>query len=218
MGTVTTAQGSEVSNMKFRPESSELTVENLTTFVSSVVKGEAEPYLKSEEIPDANSESKKELKTIVGKNINDIVYQEDKHVFVKFYAPWCGHCQSLAPIWEELAESYKDDDSVVIAEFNDVQIEGLPTLILFPKNGAHSQIDYKGERTLEALKKFVDSDGTEITEATTPDYEDDDGEEDYDNDDIDYEDYDDEYDDEDSEHFTDEEEDIAYTDNIKDEL
>lgn len=31
------------------------------------------------------------------------------------YAPWCGHCKRLAPVWKELGEAYASDPDVVIS-------------------------------------------------------------------------------------------------------
>lgn len=38
------------------------------------------------------------------------------HHFIKFYAPWCGHCKRLAPVWDELAKAYASGDKVKISK------------------------------------------------------------------------------------------------------
>lgn len=62
---------------------------------------------------------------------------------VKFYAPWCGHCQRLAPVWEELGGAFAGDNRVVVGEVDcttaaeacqDAGVRGYPTLKSF-RNG-----------------------------------------------------------------------------------
>jgi protein disulfide isomerase len=53
--------------------------------------------LKSEDIPAENNAP---VKILVGKSFNQLVIDNENDVLVEFYAPWCGHCKKLAPIWD----------------------------------------------------------------------------------------------------------------------
>ena len=55
--------------------------------------------------------------------------------FVKFYAPWCGHCKKLAPIWDELAADLKGEVNVAKVDVTEnrklgqrFEIKGFPSL------------------------------------------------------------------------------------------
>lgn len=102
------------NNEKFKFEG-EYSVENLEQFARELVAGSLEQYLKSEPIPEPNDEA---VVTVVAKNFNEVVADNDKDVLVEFYAPWCGHCKSLAPVYEEVAQKLKDEDSVVLAKMD----------------------------------------------------------------------------------------------------
>ena len=96
-GKYVTARGSK--DQKYKMES-EYSVENVEKFVRDLVQGALEPYLKSEPIPESNNEP---VKVVVAKNFDEIVNDPTKDVLIEFYAPWCGHCKSLAPKYDELA-------------------------------------------------------------------------------------------------------------------
>ncbi|KAK2179796.1 hypothetical protein NP493_471g01061 [Ridgeia piscesae] len=151
--------------VKYKPAKVELTTDAISKFAQDVIDGKLKPHLMSEEIPE--DWDKKPVKVLVGKNFVEVAMSEDKAVFVEFYAPWCGHCKQLTPIWEELAEKYKDREDIVIAkmdstanEVETVKVQSFPTLKYFPKGGG-AVIDFNGERTLAGFSKFLDSDGKE---------------------------------------------------------
>lgn len=88
-------------------------------------------------------------------------------VFIKFYAPWCGHCQKLKPIWEKLAKTIHGNSKlshVKIAEVDcmrqenkelcrDEQIAGFPTLLAY--RNRNRQLEYESGRSLDSLVQYV---------------------------------------------------------------
>ena len=83
-------------------------------------------------------------------------------VFVKFYAPWCGHCKAMAPDYSKLAERMKtDEDGIPIAKVDATvekdlaekyQVQGFPALKMFI-NG--EPVEYGGERTEDAIYEWI---------------------------------------------------------------
>merc|ERR1712032_1685397 len=145
---------------KFKPEDDSVTAENVEKFVTDFQEGKLKQHLMSEEIPE--DWDKEPVKVLVGKNFHDVAMDVNKDVLVEFYAPWCGHCKQLVPIWDKLAEKYADSESIVIAkmdstanELEEVKVQGFPTIKLF-KKGTNEIVDYNGDRTVEGFSKFLD--------------------------------------------------------------
>lgn len=144
----------------------ELDNDKIPDFVADFVAGKLDPIVKSEPIPEVQNST---VYHLVGYE-HDKIISSPKDVLVKYYAPWCGHCKRLAPIFKALADVYAADedakDKVVLAEIdhtaNDIQgveIQGYPTLILYPANGSEP-VEFQGQRTLEGMAEFIKEKGS----------------------------------------------------------
>merc|ERR1712083_457060 len=162
---------------KYKPANDAIESANVKSFVADFLEGKLKQHLMSDEIPE--DWDKEGVKVLVGKNFADVAMDAEKDVLVEFYAPWCGHCKQLVPIWDKLGEKYKDHKSIVIAkidstanELEDIKVQGFPTIKLIQKE-TNKIIDYNGERTLDGFVKFLESGGVHGAAAEGDDDEED---------------------------------------------
>lgn len=148
----------DAKNLKYSLKD-EFSVDNLRDFVEKLLEGELEPFIKSEPIPEDNSAP---VKVAVAKNFDDLVMNNGKDTLIEFYAPWCGHCKKLTPIYDELAEKLKDEDVVIAkmdATANDVppefNVRGFPTLFWLPKDAKDKPVAYNEGREVDAFIQFI---------------------------------------------------------------
>lgn len=95
-------------------------------------------------------------------NFNNDVLSSSVPILVDFWAPWCGPCQMMGPIMEELASEY-DASKIKIAKLNvddnpatagAYQVMSIPTFIIF-KNGKVAD-KMSGGVSKQKMKEFID--------------------------------------------------------------
>lgn len=90
--------------------------------------------------------------------------ERDVPTLVEFYAPWCGHCQQLKPVYAELSKKMKGTMAFAAADCTNARslcgrygVTGYPTLRVFPKNADGSRsARYSGSRKdAETMEKYL---------------------------------------------------------------
>jgi protein disulfide-isomerase len=98
--------------------------------------------------------------SLTAESFQQLVTMTQDPWFIKFYAPWCHHCQALAPAWQQLAKEMKG--RLNIGEVNcdaesrlckDVHVRGYPTIHFF-KGG--ERVEYDGLRGLGDFVRYAE--------------------------------------------------------------
>eukprot|EP01102_Stenamoeba_stenopodia_P011509 TRINITY_DN3547_c0_g1_i2.p1 TRINITY_DN3547_c0_g1~~TRINITY_DN3547_c0_g1_i2.p1 ORF type:complete len:820 (-),score=208.22 TRINITY_DN3547_c0_g1_i2:68-2527(-) len=144
-------------------ESVELTDESFTQWLDDFLAGKAVSWRRSLPLPKRNDGP---IKTVVGFNFEDVVYDETKDVLLAYVLSTkkCLASWRMNIILKELGEAFAKT-SVVVAQTNgehnafpdgSPEVDGFPTLYLFPANNKQSPIEFEEEETsARAIGKFI---------------------------------------------------------------
>lgn len=97
-------------------------------------------------------------------NSKEWQYKGDKPCIIDFYTTWCGPCKRLAPIMEELAQTYKNQIIFYKADTERerdlayvFQISSIPQVLYIPKEGQPMLLKglYPKENIVQIIEEFL---------------------------------------------------------------
>lgn len=184
-----------MQDKKFSKYTGQRTVVGFASFAKQGIKQHSNPIkpaLSSEELvavekkkqkyqrdraPKPVKPSTEDSVYVVTDNNFDILVQisKSKPILIKFYAPWCGHCKRLAPIWSDLAlESKAGRVKAVIAKVDATQnhilrsrfgLKGYPTIKCIVDGLVY---DYNGQRNIKGFSDYLKSDWAALEGSPIP--------------------------------------------------
>ncbi|PWV07316.1 protein disulfide isomerase 2 [Trypanosoma cruzi] len=94
------------------PSTEPVTAESIENLFIEYSEKKLFQKIKSQPVPEI--ETVEGLTTVVGKTL-DKYLSSGKDMLIEFFAPWCGHCKNLAPIYAKVAKEFESSDVIIAA-------------------------------------------------------------------------------------------------------
>jgi len=139
----------------------DINAKNVRIFLSNFFQNNLASIKRTQKVPSQEYDG--DVRVVVTKTFEQIVYDRNNDVLLEVYSPRCIHCQNFAPTYSALGKKLRNVKGLIIAKLdatvNDTdfyKITGYPTVLLYRKENKDEPIVYKGERKVEDLINFLE--------------------------------------------------------------